>query len=94
MTAETAADGIVMAVEHAELPMSAVQFHPESILTVRAAAQSALLLARGCPPHRATPCRPPCSLVAASQSPEHGLRILSNVVESVRKAAEARNGSH
>lgn len=36
MTAETVDDGVVMAVEHVELPMSAVQFHPESILTVRA----------------------------------------------------------
>ncbi len=26
-------DGVVMAVEHAELPLAAVQFHPESILT-------------------------------------------------------------
>ncbi|HEY3068426.1 MAG TPA: anthranilate synthase component I [Methylomirabilota bacterium] len=26
-------DGVVMAIEHAELPISAVQFHPESILT-------------------------------------------------------------
>jgi anthranilate/para-aminobenzoate synthase component II len=30
--AETA-DGVVMAVEHTELPFAAVQFHPESILT-------------------------------------------------------------
>lgn len=36
VTAETIGDGIVMAVEHTELQMSAVQFHPESILTVRA----------------------------------------------------------
>lgn len=27
-------DGIVMAVEHQELPIAAVQFHPESILTL------------------------------------------------------------
>jgi anthranilate synthase len=32
VTAETA-DGIVMAVEHASLPMAAVQFHPESVMT-------------------------------------------------------------
>jgi anthranilate synthase len=34
VTAETA-DGLVMAVEHAQLPVAAVQFHPESILTPR-----------------------------------------------------------
>jgi anthranilate synthase len=34
VTAESA-DGVVMAVEHATLPWSAVQFHPESILTLR-----------------------------------------------------------
>jgi anthranilate synthase len=28
-------DGVVMAVEHRELPVAAVQFHPESILTLR-----------------------------------------------------------
>jgi anthranilate synthase len=27
-------DGVVMAVEHASLPVAAVQFHPESILTL------------------------------------------------------------
>lgn len=27
-------DGIIMAIEHVELPLAAVQFHPESILTV------------------------------------------------------------
>jgi len=32
VTAETA-DGIVMAIEHASLPMAAVQFHPESVMT-------------------------------------------------------------
>jgi anthranilate synthase len=26
-------DGVVMAIEHASLPLAAVQFHPESILT-------------------------------------------------------------
>ncbi len=33
VTAETA-DGVVMAIEHTSLPMAAVQFHPESILTL------------------------------------------------------------
>ena len=33
VTAETA-DGVVMAVEHADLPVAAVQFHPESILSL------------------------------------------------------------
>jgi anthranilate synthase len=33
VTAETD-DGVVMAVEHTELPMEAVQFHPESIMTL------------------------------------------------------------
>merc|ERR1712106_941029 len=32
VTAETA-DGVIMAVQHVSLPMAAVQFHPESILT-------------------------------------------------------------
>ena len=32
VTAETE-DGIIMAVQHVSLPMAAVQFHPESILT-------------------------------------------------------------
>ena len=33
VTAETE-DGVVMAIEHATLPMAAVQFHPESIMTL------------------------------------------------------------
>ena len=27
-------DGVVMAVEHVDLPVAAVQFHPESIMTL------------------------------------------------------------
>lgn len=34
VTAETVDDRVVMAVRHRELPVSAVQFHPESILTM------------------------------------------------------------
>src|SRR5262249_12923125 len=33
VTAESA-DGVVMAIEHRERPLAAVQFHPESILTL------------------------------------------------------------
>ena len=33
VTAESE-DGVIMAIEHASLPLAAVQFHPESILTL------------------------------------------------------------
>jgi anthranilate synthase len=33
VTAESE-DGVVMAIEHATLPLAAVQFHPESIMTL------------------------------------------------------------
>ena len=34
ITAETA-DGVIMAIEHADLPIAAVQFHPELVMTLR-----------------------------------------------------------
>ena len=52
VTAETE-DGVVMAIEHATLPLAAVQFHPESIMTLgedvglRLLANVMRLLARG-----------------------------------------------
>ncbi|MEV0412363.1 gamma-glutamyl-gamma-aminobutyrate hydrolase family protein [Streptomyces sp. NPDC050448] len=36
-------DGVVMAVEHEELPVAAVQFHPESITTLGGGAGHALI---------------------------------------------------
>jgi anthranilate synthase len=52
VTAETE-DGVVMAIEHTTLPLAAVQFHPESIMTLgenvglRLLANVLSLLARG-----------------------------------------------
>jgi anthranilate synthase len=34
ITAETE-DGVIMAIEHISLPVAAVQFHPESILSLK-----------------------------------------------------------
>ena len=33
VTAETEEDRVIMAIEHASLPIAAVQFHPESVMT-------------------------------------------------------------
>ena len=42
VTARTA-DNVVMAVEHKSLPVSAVQFHPESILSLKGKAGECLI---------------------------------------------------
>jgi anthranilate synthase len=33
IAAQTETDGVIMAVEHVSLPIAAVQFHPESVMT-------------------------------------------------------------
>jgi anthranilate synthase len=42
VTAETA-DGVPMAIEHRNLPIAAVQFHPESIMSLEGGAGLAIL---------------------------------------------------
>ncbi|HEX5321513.1 MAG TPA: gamma-glutamyl-gamma-aminobutyrate hydrolase family protein, partial [Stellaceae bacterium] len=52
VTAETD-DGVVMAVEHESLPMAAVQFHPESVMTLYGAVGIPIIdavFAALCPP--------------------------------------------
>jgi anthranilate/para-aminobenzoate synthase component II len=44
VTAETVDGGIIMGIRHRELPIEAIQFHPESILTLTPGANYGLQL--------------------------------------------------
>jgi anthranilate synthase len=55
-------DGVVMAVEHVELPLAAVQFHPESIMSLEG--DVGLSLIRNVVAHAGLPSRPPVGLDA------------------------------
>lgn len=71
VTARTA-DGVVMAIEHESLPMAAVQFHPESVMTAPGLghsliAQALASLAAG------APARPPIAVVCeTARTPRQG----------------------